>query len=183
MPFGVLHFPYFSPPEAFGGINENFVQSVAPTSVRGPAPDAELPVSRTLVIFAANVDSAKQIAAEIVYDPAVFGNFTFVGGNLVTGALILPAGGVAEPEIREDGLASVSASGAKLQGRGLSAGDTPKRVFVVPAADEFLVEAPSALPGDFDGNNTVNFNDFFLFVDRFGETTSSPDFDSQIRSG
>ncbi len=121
----------FSPPEAFGGINENFVQSVAPTSVRGPAPDAELPVSRTLVIFAANVDSAKQIAAEIVYDPAVFGNFTFVGGNLVTGALILPAGGVAEPEIREDGLASVSASGAKLQGRGLSAGDTPKRVFVV----------------------------------------------------
>ena len=48
------------------------------------------------------------------------------------------------------------------------------------AADEFLVEAPSALPGDFDGNNTVNFNDFFLFVDRFGETTSSPDFDSKF---
>ena len=83
------------------------------------------------VIFAANVDSAKQIAAEIVYDPAVFGNFTFGGGNLVTGALILPAGGVPEPEIREDGLASVSASGTKLSGRGLSAGETPKRVFVV----------------------------------------------------
>ena len=64
-----------------------------------------------MVIFAANVDSAKQIAAEIVYDPAVFGNFTFVGGNLVTGALILPVGGVPEPEIREDGLASVSAPG------------------------------------------------------------------------
>ena len=84
-----------------------------------------------MVIFAANVDSAKQIAVEIVYDPAVFGNFTFIGGNLVTGALILPVGGVPEPEIREDGLASVSVSGAKLVGRGLSAGDTRKRVFVV----------------------------------------------------
>ena len=98
----------FGPPEAFGGINENFVPSVAPTSVRGPAPDAELPVPQTMVIFAANVDSAKQIAVEIVYDLAVFGNFTFIGGNLVTGALILPIGGGPEPEIREDGLCPAS---------------------------------------------------------------------------
>ena len=48
------------------------------------------------------------------------------------------------------------------------------------AADEFLVEAPATLTGDFDGNNTVNFDDFFLFVDHFGETTSSPDFDSKF---
>jgi fibronectin type 3 domain-containing protein len=117
--------------ETFAGINENFVPSVTPTSVRGPAPGAALPEARTMVIKAANVDSAKQIAVEVVYDPAVFGNFTFVVGNLVTGALVLPIGGVPDPEIRDDGLASVAAFGAKLQGRGTSAGETPKRIFVV----------------------------------------------------
>ena len=45
------------------------------------------------------------------------------------------------------------------------------------ATDEFLV---STLVGDFDGNKVVNFDDFFLFVDRFGETTSSPNFDADF---
>ncbi len=121
----------FIPEPAVGGTNKNFVATVTPTNVRGPAPDAELPVARTMLIWAANVDSVKQIKVEIVYDPAVFGNFTFVGGNLVRGAVVLPIGGVPEPVIREDGLASVSVSGARLGGTGTKAGADPKQMFVV----------------------------------------------------
>ena len=48
-------------------------------------------------------------------------------------------------------------------------------------SSEFVTAVPRSvtLNGvvDFDGNNIPNFRDFLLFAARFGETTSSPDFD------
>jgi len=35
--------------------------------------------------------------------------------------------------------------------------------------EEFVAREPSALPGDFNGDNAVTFDDFFLFVDFFGQ--------------
>ncbi len=39
-------------------------------------------------------------------------------------------------------------------------------------AEEFTVVDPSALAGDFNGDGTVNFDDFFLFVDYFGQNAT-----------
>jgi hypothetical protein len=40
-----------------------------------------------------------------------------------------------------------------------------------------VVAAGILLTGDFNGDNTVNFDDFFLFADHFGQQTGDPDFD------
>ncbi len=37
--------------------------------------------------------------------------------------------------------------------------------------------AAAALPGDFDGDLSVGFADFFLFADHFGETSDSAGWD------
>ena len=36
-------------------------------------------------------------------------------------------------------------------------------------ADQFVAVDPSSLPGDFNGDGSVTFDDFFLFVDFFGQ--------------
>lgn len=46
------------------------------------------------------------------------------------------------------------------------------------ATQEYIAQAAPELPGDFDGNNVVDFDDFFAFVDVFGQPAADhPQFD------
>ncbi|MFA6107630.1 MAG: hypothetical protein WDA75_02570 [Candidatus Latescibacterota bacterium] len=49
----------------------------------------------------------------------------------------------------------------------------------IPAQYEQLEIVAAAVPGDFDGDGAVAFEDFFLFADHFGEGASVPGFDSR----
>jgi hypothetical protein len=47
---------------------------------------------------------------------------------------------------------------------------------IVPVTGTGVTTKTLLLPGDFDGDLTVGFSDFFLFADNFGLTSASPDF-------
>lgn len=60
--------------------------------------------------------------------------------------------------------------------------DDPVRIVITfaKATDTGTPGTPSMLPGDFDGNGAVDFQDFLLFVAQFGKSSSDDGFDARM---
>jgi len=59
----------------------------------------------------------------------------------------------------------------------VTSNDPENPELIVALSGTGVAEVVLVLPGDFDGNSTVNFDDFFLFADQFGTDPASPIWD------
>jgi len=200
--FKVASAPVVEIVEEQKGANDGFSVSVE----AGSATLTGIGQTVSVVISAGNTVQAKGTVITARYDPAVFSFKEFTPGDLIPGLLSLtgdptigadglhtiqsggtqlvgtPASGdgtlgtmsfEVTGEIPEEGV-FISITAVQVTA---SAEDRSELIF---AEGTFGVEffPPSGIPGDFNADGSVDFDDFFLFADAFGGSDSAYDMDN-----